>query len=276
MKILGRIIAVVFLLAVCTSCNLVSLKENFSRTLDAGDIQNISLQTINGSITFQGTDGQSIQIDGEKTVQGLGDLSEEIKKIVLSIEIIGTTVVIKADMPNQGNFFTRASYGAHFIVKLPSTVLSSIVAETSNGSIKASNLQTSFNCSTSNGSLEFYNIKGSIQANTSNGAILLYQTVLTNGNHSLSTSNGRIEGDIGFPQTGSCRLHTSNGGIRIRLPTTSRVSFRAGTSNGSVDFSNLSVNLSQNAKTDKSGTINGGSFLLDIGTSNGNILFEGI
>ncbi|HPB86256.1 MAG TPA: DUF4097 family beta strand repeat-containing protein [Thermotogota bacterium] len=256
-------------------CNLITVKEEFSREIELGSIRNVFVQTKNGSIEFLGTEGSTIGIRGEKRVQGLGNLDEEIKKIIISYDLQGDRLIVKAESPSDGNFFTKASYGANFVVHLPPNIMVAISGKTSNGSLKAHDLEASLQLNTSNGGIDLRNTKGLIQADTSNGGIDLYRVELLAGINALSTSNGRIEGDILLPQTGSCRLHTSNGRINVRVPTGSAFAFKASTSNGSIDFSGLSVLLTQSDKTRKSGTVNNGSFYLDLETSNGNIRMEG-
>ncbi len=258
-----------------TGCNLITVKEDFSREIDLGSIKSLSVQTKNGSIEFYGKEGSSITIRGQKRVQGLGNLDEEIKKIIISYDLQGDQLVVKAQAPSDGNFFTKSSYGANFVIDLPTNLFSQVSGNTSNGSVKVQNLETALQLHTSNGGIDLRNTKGRIQADTSNGGIDLFQVVLKEGTNALSTSNGRIEGDIVLPSTGSCRLHTSNGRIDIRVPASSAFNFIASTSNGSVDFSGLSVLLTQSDKNRKSGTVNNGGPLLDLATSNGVIRLEG-
>lgn len=270
--VMGILLAIVWLLS---GCNLITVKESFSKDIALGSIKSLVVQTKNGAIEFLGTEGSSISVRGEKRVQGLGNLDEEIKKIIISYDLQGDRLIIKSESPSDGNFFTKASYGTKFVVYLPPNALASITGKTSNGAVKAQNLETSIQLTTTNGGVDLRNTRGRIQADTTNGGIDLYRVELIGGNNVFSTSNGAIEGDILFPPSGSCDIHTSNGRIGLRVPSSSAFDFRASTSNGSIDFFGLSVLLTQSEKNLKSGRVNTGGFRLDLATSNGTIRVEG-
>jgi hypothetical protein len=276
MKYLKIVLTVCLLIVFLSGCNLITLKEPFSREIGLGSIKEIYVQTKNGSISVLGMDTSLIYVSGEKHVQGLGNLSEEIQKINITYEIVNDALIIKVDAPSSSNFLTRSSYGANFDIKVPASLLSAIYADTSNGSIKVGDVESKLRLNSSNGTIDLSRVKGTVDVATSNGAILFYHVQLIEGTHSAVTSNGRIEGDVAFPVNGSCRLRTSNGAIRLNVPTASSLNFRAETSNGGISYSNLPVVLNQTGKTRQSGTLREGTFLLDIVTSNGGIHMEGV
>ncbi|HPE68937.1 MAG TPA: DUF4097 family beta strand repeat-containing protein [Thermotogota bacterium] len=286
---------------VLSSCDVLGVRkeQTFSLQIPAENmgLSELEIDTRNGAISLATWEGNTIKVEGTKYVQGGGDLEKEIQKIQVQSQQQGNRLHVFAQMPNDVGFsFTPISYGAQLNILVPASFardLQLVEANTSNGRLEVNDcngllkLETSngriilsrcngvIDAKTSNGSVDLENLRGQLNVTTSNGSISLVGCSLSGNMHLLDSSNGSISGDISLPDTGTVRVTTSNGRIDLRVPRETRATLSAKTSNGTISTKNLGITFSQDTKTSKRGTINGGGASLELDTSNANITLSG-
>ena len=266
--------------------------HNFSSVV-ASSIKSVEATTTNGGITINGIATSEATVEMYVSPNNSGSSwslfrsnrrnnwsNEEIKQTLdedytIDIKIEGGKLYAVARPKNR----SQQKLNISFKISVPKQVNSNL--QTSNASIRITNLSGSQNFRTSNGSVTVENVSGKIAGNTSNGSI-----TVTNSNDDIDirTSNGRITvSDC----SGKIILRTSNGGVNLNnisgniSATTSNGGVTAGkingelkigTSNGSVRLDDVSGSV--NAKTSNGGvtvTMMSVSDYVTLSTSNGNI-----
>ncbi|MFW6249127.1 MAG: hypothetical protein ACOC4J_05095, partial [Bacteroidota bacterium] len=136
----------------------------------------LEIDTKNGRIEVYYWNESVIKVEGEKRVNGLGNLESEIEKITINYAVHANRLHIYASFPDDINkLFKNVNYGASLIVYIPEEIgqFSDYEMNTSNGSITLSGFDGHFDLRTSNGRVKLSNCSGSIKAKSSNGSIEL-------------------------------------------------------------------------------------------------------
>ncbi len=251
---------------------------------------------------MRGWDKDSIDIDGTKSARN-SDLLHEIK-----IDIANTpdSIRIRAVRPSvrMGNM------GVSFVLSVPRKVLLDRI-QSSNGSVRVSDIEGNARLRSSNGSVKVSGFKGDVDASTSNGSVELSQFT---GGATLRTSNGsiRAEGVRGFLEAvtsnGSVdarvveagggrpirvessngrvvlaveslkdtdiQASTSNSSLTVKLPGSANARLKASTSNSSIHSDFEVTARGSISKNRLEGTIGSGGPLLDLHSSNGSIRIQ--
>jgi len=267
---------------------------HYSYPLSAGGT--LQVENNNGSIDISGWDRDTVEIEGSKYATA----ESRMKEIRIEISASPDSVRIRTVPPLD----RHGNYGARYVIRVPRhAVLSSIVSsngsihvdgidgaahlKTSNGGIRAGEIQGTLDAQTSNGSVEISDITGDTTLHTSNGSV---RADVKKGSFDATTSNGSITARLIDPDTRPVHLESSNGhidltmdaprevhaetsnsSIVVRMPGSAGAMLRAHTSNSSIT-SDFAVNAHGTiSKHRLEGTIGEGGPLLDLGTSNGSI-----
>jgi len=289
------ILVILFFFASCEGLN--QLKEPFSTVISAQQptIRLLEVETKNGRIEIRQWDESFIKVEGEKTVNGLGDLESHLEKIEIKTVYESDQLFIYASFPEDLNkLFNNISYGARFMIYIPEelSALEEFEIKTSNGKIDMEGFAGIFDLRTSNGSIHLSDCSGSIKANTSNAAVELADVqaqmdittsngyisfskcFLTGSTNRFSTSNGRINGNVTLPSSGHVSFITSNGYVHLSLPENTNADFITTTSNGNISIKDFRVIYTSDQKTKKTGRMNNSGVHLVVQTSNGNITID--
>ena len=196
-------------------------QSDFHYSYDISPTARIDVESLNGAVEISGWDDNKVDISGTKYA------STEQLRDSLKIEIHNTanSLDIRTVRPSSH----MGSLGVRYTIRVPRrAVLDRIV--TSNGRIQVRDVASAAHLKSSNGSIRAENIEGDVEAHTSNSSIDLEGV---RGNAELKSSNGRITADnIG----GECNAETSNSSIKIRLETAPPTPIRLVTSNGAIDL----------------------------------------
>lgn len=286
------ILGIIILLSGCGALN--QLEEPFSMRLanEQGMVNSLDVDTKNGSIAIYYWNESFIKVEGEKRVNGLGDLESKLENISINYAVKANQLHIYASFPDDANkLFKNVNYGASLNVYIPEDIKNlsdykintsngsigvhgfdgSFDLRTSNGSVNLSDCNGYFKAKTSNGGIDLSQIKGQMDMTTSNGPIKFSNCFLSDASHYFNTSNGSIKGDLSLPLTGNVNMSTSNGSINLTVPSNTAADFVANTSNGSISVRGLPVVYSRDEKTSKTGRISNGGVRLELKTSNGGI-----
>lgn len=172
----------------------------------------------------------------EKEGAGSSDqaIEEYLDRIKIEHHTSGTRTLFSVTQPPRPSGVRLIS--TRFLLYATAEQIEDFQAQTSNGRIV---ILPEFKCNldlrTRNGRIELHSGQGELRLSTSNGRIELGRVKLA-GSSNLTTSNGRIVGEIGFSEQGNHVLQTSNGRVDLRLAPDTKGSFDLATYNGSIDF----------------------------------------
>jgi hypothetical protein len=167
-------------------------------------------------------------------------------------------------MPGKFNADVRTSGG-------PITIQGTngrILAHTSGGSIRMTDVGGDVDISTSGGSISIDGVSGRVKAHTSGGSVSVSGI---KGVVDASTSGGSVRAAFVAQPTGECRFHTSGGSINLSLPSDVRVNLDASTSGGSVSTDFAVPYSDKHEEHELRGPLNGGGPLLYVHTAGGGI-----
>ena len=97
-----------------------------------------------------------------------------------------------------------------------------------------------------------------------------------NGSCNVQTVNGNLDIDISLSASDQCRAVTSIGDIQLTLPVNTSATLSALTGSGSITVINLDMAFTINLSDEISGTIGDGEALINLETTEGNIIIIGI
>jgi len=239
------------------------------------------VENLNGSIEISGWDQDTVDISGTKYA------STEAVLSALKVDVVasGDSIRIRTVRPSghSGNM------GARYVIRVPrGTTLERI--ESSNGAIRAMEIDAPLRLETSNGAIEINSVGGPADLKTSNGGIraegVQHGIDATTSNGSirvvlgkveerrpvrLHSSNGSVDLTVDDLSNSDVDVRTSNATITARLPQSISADLKANTSNGSLTNEFESVFQGRSGKNYLDGTIGGGGPSLVLTTSNGSI-----
>ena len=175
-------------------------REDFSYSYKLEPGGRLFLESFNGSVEVLGWDKDTVEVTGTKTAA-----RQEVLN-AMKIEAVSepTYLRIRAIRPVERN----CNCGAKFVLRVPKKITLERV-ETSNGSVRAENLNGPARLKTSNGSMRLWGMSGDVDGTTSNGTIELTEF---SGAATLHTSNGKIRAE---GVRGNLAAETSNGSIDV-------------------------------------------------------------
>jgi DUF4097 and DUF4098 domain-containing protein YvlB len=290
---------------VLSGCDVLDFEGNqrftadFHHTYPLKSGGRISVENFNGAIEIAGWDQETVDISGTK----FANSEEGLNAVRIDIAAAPESISIRTVRPSE----RRGSSGARYTIRVPRrTQLDRIVS--TNGTIRAEDLEGAARLRTSNGGVRVLRLKGGVEATTSNGTMELDRveggvTVRTSngriraegvrGSFDATTTNGSISLDMDRPEPNRpVKLETTNGSIEATLTELNSNDVQASTSNGSITLrlpakagarvqartSRSAINTEFEVRTEGSvekhrleGVIGGGGPLLDLQTSNGSI-----
>lgn len=211
----------------------------------------------NGEIEASGSADATAQVDATK--QGRGDGREAFIEVVEYPDgVTICAVYARNPMPGRchrggvdsesGNFWHNERAKITFSAKVPRGVI--LKAETTNGDVRARDLNSVVDASTTN---------GSVDVSTSEWA-------------SGRTTNGHVEISMGKADwKGELELASTNGGITVSLPASAQFQVRAGTTNGDIRTDFPITVMGTFGSKHVSGTVGSGGRDLKLATTNGGI-----
>jgi hypothetical protein len=270
----------------------------------------LHVETSGGEIRVQPTNDNSVKVVARQKIRASSeaDADELLKKLDLTIEQTGNDINATAKYEKSAFGFHFGSWppvSVEFIVTVPANFMADlrtsgggitvgdlggkVVARTSGGSIKLGKIGAGVDARTSGGSIDLDTARGPVKLSTSGGHIL---AGTVNGAADITTSGGGIRIDsvegllraktsggsirAGFtgPLQDDSSLSTSGGSVRVTVDKTAAFRLDAVTSGGSVDAEGLTVTLEKSSRTRSQlcGAVNGGSVLLKLRSSGGDVV----
>lgn len=295
-----------------TGCEAVAFgdsnryREDFRQAYPMQPGSRLVVDNRNGSVEVMGWERSEIEVTGTR----YASTEEALRDIRIQVEPGAGEVRVRSVLPRRGDsgWGMGNSGGVRYVIRVPQrAVLDEVV--TSNGAIRAENLQGTARLRTSNGRVEVLRLQGDLDVTTSNGSVEAREltgsaTVRTsNGAISLedvrgrleaTTSNGSIRARLSDPvadqpvrltssngavdltmeavRNNPVQLTTSNSSITLRLPATVDAELEADTSNSRInsDF-DVQIGPGKLSKGHVSGRLGRGGAPVTLRTSNGNI-----
>jgi hypothetical protein len=230
-----------------------------TRILDLKQGGKLQARAFNGSIRVETWDQEKVDLraDIREVEQG---------NITLHAESREGLVDIWAERASQGSGFPHGAGGISYVLRVPrriqatfqssngsievSDISGPVEARTSNGSIKAWNLDKQVTLNTSNASIHVRKVGGDVEAHTSNGSVLAEDIA---GDLRGSTSNASLHVE---DVKGGIDFTTSNGSIHASDLDGHNKGIRMSTSNASVDVTLGNAKGEVDLRTNRSDNIN--------------------
>ena len=288
---IGILIGFIFLLTNCLTYG--NIKDRITKTFSVGSGGTLLLESDIGSISVQGADIDSVEIEILREVKTNNEKKADkiLKDYDIQFNHSGNDVSIDAKYKKKGIKGFWNNIGKHLRVKYIVTVPSEYNVElhTKGGSITVEDIRGEILSKTSGGSLSFENIKGNISGNTSGGSIRIRQAegpveAHTSGGSitveevigtiEAHTSGGSVKAYLSRQPDSDCRLTTSGGSITVQLSKDMSLDVNAKTAGGRV-HADFPVSIS--GKIDKNSMqaqMNGGGPELYLRTSGGSIYLK--
>ncbi len=186
-----------------------------TETLALGsDIRQISISTRNGSIRWfpleAGAKPPRLVMEKEAAGGSTQAVEEYLNKVSIQRHTSGTRTMFSAVKPERPSGGVGPAKAGFSLYASPEHI-QDFQAQTSNGRITiAAEFKCGLDLRSRNGRIEVHSGQGEVRLSTSNGRIELGRVKLS-GTSSVTTSNGRISGEINFTEGGAA--------IFSRLPT---------------------------------------------------------
>jgi hypothetical protein len=226
-------------------------RDQWSRSYKLAPGARIELININGRITAEASDGDTLEITGERIAKATSD--EAAKTLLSNIEMreeVGDARVRIEVRPPQ-----RRGSGGHEIkwtIRVPKGV--AVDLRTINGGVKLAGLT------------------GDVRVRSTNGGIT-GEAVMTS-NIDAAVTNGGVEIELGSApaSSGSIDLESVNGGVSLTLPGESKADITARCVNGGIQINGLSLDIiGEQTRRKVEGKLNGGGIRVMLDTTNGGV-----
>ena len=209
-----------------------------TRPFEAGGT--FRLENVNGTVTIESWDQDSVYIEAEKAANS----EDALESIEVEIDGEGDWVEVKTRLPRSRSFFGSGGKVDYF-VKIPTRA--KIQVETVNGKLQVDGIEGQVRASTVNGSVHIFDVSGEVESSTVNGSIeATYLDVDTDGRHRFSTTNGSVTLRLPTDASGEFEARTVNGSIQTDFPLEisgkfghRRLRGRLGEGNGTFDISTV-------------------------------------
>ncbi len=252
----GVPIFLALLLLAAGAARAEKLVERFDRTVPLKAGAKVSLENINGPVTFEAWDRAEVRIEAEKWADS--PRPEVAKKALTQVRVLVSQtpdgLKIQTKMPDdEGGLMDwltgkEVQAGVSYRVRVPRQAV--VAASNVNGSLTIKAVQGDLSLTTVNGKIALSEASGPVRATTVNGGI--------------EAALAEVSEDI--------RLETVNGAVELRLPADSRMTLDASIANGVIrsDFQVAGVNPKrQNVLNVLKGDVNGGGSNVYIRSVNG-------
>jgi DUF4097 and DUF4098 domain-containing protein YvlB len=223
------------------------VSETTNQVYDTSAHPSLRLDNVNGDVTIEGWDKNSIEI---VAVKSAGD-KEDLDDLKIESRKDGDEVVVHVRYPHENNFWNHGHEGPQvdFTIHAPfGTEINKVEFV--------------------NGDVEINGVSGDVQASSVNGQVT---GTKLGGDVNLSTVNGEVE-LVATSAIKSIRLNSVNGDIKLMLPKKFDARIEAGTLHGDiVAIDGLDVDATSFTGSSMKGVIGKGTMKVDLNTVNGSI-----
>ena len=236
-------------------------REDFQKTLSLDKEGTFSLVNLNGPVTIETWNRDSVEIRAEKSVRGHRD---NLDKIKIEVESGSHGVSVNTVFPKIRTFRGKVRYE----IKVPEGIQLEKI-RTVNGDVYIDGPVSDVRASTTNGNISINGASGELYFSTTNGRVTAEDV---HGEITAKSTNGRITLDI-ESITDGITARTTNGGIFLTIGSKDfDADIEAGTTNGrvTIDFP-VTIQGGKISKRHLDGRIGDGGPLISLKTTNGGI-----
>jgi len=214
----------------------------------AGAESSVDIVNVNGAITVEAVDGNTLDIKAQITVRGVTEeaAQEALKQVEMVEEASSGRVRVEARLPKE---LRRRGVEIIYTVRAPRTA--KVNVETVNGQVTVTGVLGGVKAETTNGSVVGRGLGNAVVAGTTNGEIKIQMAALGGDGISLETTNGTIE---------------------LKLPEDAKATVSARCVNGGISVADLAFEkVGEGTRRKLDGKINGGGSAVKLETVNGSI-----
>ena len=224
-------------------------KDEWTRSYKLAAGGRLEIINVNGKITAEASNGDSVEIRAERTVKAATEESARdiLSKIEMREEVGDGRLRIEVRPPRMRS----SGQEVRWTIKVPKGV--AVDFRTVNGGVNLTGLQ------------------GDVRARATNGGIKANS--LVSSNVDASVTNGGVEIELlNAPSSGSIELESVNGGVALRLPLESKADVTARCVNGGISVDNLPLEIiGEQTRRKIEGKLNGGGARVNLETTNGGV-----
>jgi hypothetical protein len=226
-----------------------SARDEWTRSYKVSAGGRFELINVNGKISAEASDGDSIEVKAERTGKGTTDeaAKDALARIEMREEVGDNRVRIEVRPPR----FRGAGHEIKWTVKIPKGV--------------AVDLRTV------NGGVAMTRLDGEVRARSTNGGIK--GLAISSESLDAAVTNGGVEIELaGAPRSGSIDLESVNGGVSLVLPGDSKADISARCVNGGISINGLELEIvGEQTRRKVEGKLNGGGARVTLDTTNGGV-----
>jgi len=261
------LLRMVFFIAISGSISFArTASKEFNRTIDLPADGTVVVENVNGRISVESWERESVEIVAEIQVRATSrrDAEELLDKAQIEVSKDMNTLTIKPKYPKHTRsgglldwIFSGGKPSISVEIWLKTPAGAQVNVSSVNGAVQTTDIGGGQNIRTTNGKIDIEGASGAVSASTTNGSIRAKMT------------NERLEEDVD--------LKTVNGSIRAYLPTEVQADVHISTVNGSI-HSDFPIEISGDRhRKSIDGRINGGGASVVLKTVNGSVtLLEGM
>ena len=241
-------------------------EEKIQWQFDSADVSNVAAQTVNGSISFDGSDVNHVAVTALKEVRAPSaeEAEEFAQQVQVHAELNDGEIRVYREHPNPPK---GINVTVSYEIQTPYRMSADLA--TVNSAIRVSGIEGAIAARTVNGTINVQGDKGPIHIDTTNGNIETSIGQLAD-EAEFTTTNGSIDVKIA-DGVAPVAAKTTNGAINLTLPADFAGQLDAKTRNGRVksEFSTADAVKHYNRLEGKIGE--GGDATVKLRSSNGSI-----
>lgn len=231
----------------------------------------LDVETSNGDIDIQKSDGKEVVVKAQKTVWGTSqaDAEQVLKSLKLVVVQEGSRLKIRAELPQNDLGLRRASYQVDIFIQTPEQV--SVRAHSSFGEVTLDGTRGDANLSSSSGKVIADNLKGGdLKLKSDFGEIQVTNSSADQLDAQTSSGDVRLE-ELAVKQKVVAK--TDFGGVKlIRVQA---ATYDLDTSSGAISVDGAQGSLKAHTSFGEIDVTNGEKVTLDLSTNSGSVNFAG-
>jgi hypothetical protein len=250
-----------FIVAAFTGCfeNGENKKETFSGDYDANQNTILKITNLNGDITINEWDGDTVKMTGEKIVPE--KYKDELDEVEVNVTEANNEIIIRTIYQDDDERHVTVNME----IDVPSYVYIEFVKNT-NGNIEISDTYGNTSVENTNGNVIINDVEGFVSVENTNGN---NEVRGTTGIGDVGTTNGNVLVEISDISE-NVSIISTNGNVDVYILLTLNATIDMQTTNGALTISEVTLDKSLDDDTHVIGNLNDGGYKINIQTSNGN------
>lgn len=200
--------------------------ETVTETYEPDGIDAVSLSSENGSVTAEGTQGDTIEVDGHKAAPTDGTL----ESLTMETSRDDGQLDVTTKRGDQPRFLFGPDPKLDFGATIPDGVRVAH-AGTTNGDIDVRDVTGELEANTTNGDIDVRGVDGGLVTENTNGSI---QVAGVSGTVRAETTNGEIDVTLEGDSDGDLIAESTNGEVTVRAPASIDATVSVSTTNGEI------------------------------------------